>query len=94
MSRLTIDLTDHQHKSLKATAALEGKTIRQYVLERLFPGDAEGEQAMRELRTLLSAGICEGLAGRGSSKQVAEVLDDEVLGTASIEHVRAVGGRR
>ena len=42
MSRLTIDITDHQHQSLKARAALQGKTIRQYALERLFP-DPAGE---------------------------------------------------
>lgn len=78
MSRLTIDITEQQHQSLKATAALEGKTIKQYALERLFPGDADGEQAMRELKSLLNARIKEGLAGKVSSKQVAEVLDDEV----------------
>lgn len=78
MSRLTIDITEQQHQSLKATAALEGKTIKQYALERLFPGDADGEQAMQELKTLLNSRIKEGLAGKVSSKQIAEVLDDEV----------------
>ncbi|CAE6848672.1 hypothetical protein FHT07_000041 [Xanthomonas arboricola] len=29
MSRLTIDLNDQQHQSLKALAALQGKTIKQ-----------------------------------------------------------------
>lgn len=29
MSRLTIDLSDQQHQSLKALAALQGKTIKQ-----------------------------------------------------------------
>lgn len=38
MSRLTIDMTEQQHQSLKALAALEGKTIKQYTIERLFPG--------------------------------------------------------
>ena len=42
MSRLTIDISPEQHKSLKAMAALEGKTIRQYALERLFPHRAGG----------------------------------------------------
>ena len=37
MSRLTIDISDQQHQNLKALAALQGKTIRQYTLERLFP---------------------------------------------------------
>ena len=50
MSRLTIDITDQQHQSLKALAALQGKTIKQYALERLFPGDADADQAWQELK--------------------------------------------
>jgi hypothetical protein len=37
MSRLTIDVTEQQHQSLKVMAALQGKSIREYALERLFP---------------------------------------------------------
>lgn len=78
MSRLTIDVTEQQHQSLKALAALEGKTIKQYALERLFPGDADGGQALCELKNLLNARITEGLAGKVSGKQVGEILDDEL----------------
>jgi len=42
MSRLTIDMTDQQHQSLKAMDALQGKTIKQYALERLLPVQGEG----------------------------------------------------
>jgi hypothetical protein len=45
MSRLTIDISPEQHKSLKAMAALEGKTIRQYTLERLFPRGNEVQRS-------------------------------------------------
>ena len=62
MSRLTIDITDQQHQSLKALAALQGKTIRQYALERLFPADSKGDQAWQELKTLLGERIAEGLS--------------------------------
>ncbi|CAN7644661.1 hypothetical protein LJR104_004925 [Neorhizobium sp. LjRoot104] len=48
MSRLTIDMTDQQHQSLKALAALQGKSIKQYALERLFPGDIDGERAWED----------------------------------------------
>jgi hypothetical protein len=37
MGRLTIDLTDQQHRDLKAIAAIQGKTIKQFALERLLP---------------------------------------------------------
>ena len=78
MSRLTIDITDQQHQSLKALAALQGKTIKQYALERLFPGDIEGERAWEELKTLMNASISDGLAGKLSTKTVGEILDEEI----------------
>ncbi|TZG32927.1 antitoxin [Agrobacterium sp. B1(2019)] len=78
MSRLTIDITDQQHQSLKALAALQGKTIKQYALERLFPGDTDSERAWEELKTLMNMRVDEGLAGRLSTKTVGEILDEEI----------------
>ncbi|MFA7667763.1 MAG: antitoxin [Burkholderiaceae bacterium] len=75
MSRLTIDMTDQQHQSLKAMAALEGKTIKQYTLERLFPAD---DLAWQELKTVLTNRIRDGLAGQVSAKSVGEILDEEL----------------
>lgn len=78
MSRLTIDITTQQHQSLKALAALQGKTIKQYTLERLFPGDAGDDQAWQEMETLLRTRIEAGLAGEVSAKSVHEILDEEL----------------
>ncbi|MCJ2877606.1 antitoxin [Rhizobium pusense] len=78
MSRLTIDITDQQHQSLKALAALQGKTIKQYALERLFPGDADGDLAWQQLRSLLNDRIDESLAGQVSSRSVNAILDEEL----------------
>lgn len=78
MSRLTIDITDQQHQSLKALAALQGKTIKQYALERLFPGDIDGERAWEELKTLMNTRVNEGLAGKLSRKTVGDILDEEI----------------
>ncbi len=78
MSRLTIDLTDQQHQSLKALAALQGKTIKQYALERLFPGDADADQAWQELKTMLGNRINEGVAGKVSTTSISEILDEEL----------------
>jgi len=78
MSRLTIDMTDQQHQSLKALAVLQGKTIKQYVLEHLFPGDTDADQAWRELKTLLNDRINAGLAGEVSTKSVDEILGEEL----------------
>lgn len=78
MSRLTIDMNPRQHQNLKATAALEGKTIKQYALERLFPNDAGNEQAWRELKRLLQERIDAGLAGQVSTASIPEILDEEL----------------
>ena len=78
MSRLTIDMTDQQHQSLKAIAALQGKTIKQYTLERLFPGNVGEEQALHELKSILSERIKAGLAGEVSDKSVADSLNEEL----------------
>ena len=80
MSRLTIDITDQQHQSLKALAALQGKTIKQYALERLFPGDADADQAWQELKKLLGNRINNGLEGNVSTKSIEDILDDELSG--------------
>lgn len=78
MSRLTIDMTDQQHQSLKALAALQGKTIRQYALERLFPGDIEADQAWQDLKALLGDRIHAGLSGKVSDKSIDQILDEEL----------------
>ena len=78
MSRLTIDITRQQHQNLKALAALQGKTIKQYALERLFPGDANGDQAWQELKVILGERINDGLAGKVSTQSIGEVLDEEL----------------
>jgi hypothetical protein len=80
VSRLTIDITDQQHQSLKALAALQGKTIKQYALERLFPGDADADQAWQELKKLLGNRINNGLEGKVSTKSIGDILDDELSG--------------
>lgn len=78
MSRLTIDITDQQHQNLKALAALQGKTIKQYTLERLFSGDMGSDQAWQDLRAMLRVRIDAGLAGEVSDKSVHEILDEEL----------------
>lgn len=80
MSRLTIDITDQQHQSLKALAALQGKTIKQYAIERLFPGEADSDQAWQDLKSLLEQRIAAGLSGSVSTKSIGTIVDEELGG--------------
>jgi len=70
MSRLTIDVTAQQHQALKAMAALEGKSIKQFTLERLFPAEPSERPAMDEIRALL--------AERVAQAQRAEVVEGSI----------------
>jgi len=78
MSRLTIDLDVQQHQNLKAMAALQDKTIKQYAIERLFPAAAGEENAWRDLQALVAKRIGEGLSGAVSTQSIDEIVDEEL----------------
>ncbi|OSZ72110.1 antitoxin [Sphingomonas sp. IBVSS1] len=78
MSRLTIDITERQHQSLKALAALEGKTIKQYALERLFPAPVTGDADWQALRILIADRVQEGLDGKLSTTSIPAIVDEEM----------------
>lgn len=77
MSRLTIDISDDQHKTLKAAAALQGKSIKQYTLEQLFPANDDDDHAWDEFKTLIQKRIDDGLAGKVSTQTIIEIADEK-----------------
>lgn len=81
MSRLTVELTDEQHHQVKAMAALQGKSIKQYVLDKLFPADVSSDEqkAWDELRDLLEEGIV-AAEREGTSKRTIREITEGVLG--------------
>lgn len=84
MSRLTIDVTDQQHQALKAMAALQGKTIKEYAIEKLFPPASDEEQALKELKALLEQRIAEsrevGVVNLGLTEIAEEASDSQAVG--------------
>jgi len=74
MARLTIDMTNQEHQALKAMAALEGKTIKQFTLERLFSVDSSGPEALEPIKALL--------AERVAQAQRSELADGSVMEVA------------
>ena len=76
MSRLTIDVTDQQHQALKAMAALEGKSIKAFAIERLFPPVSNEEQAMQELKALLRTRLVEAERDGVVAKSAMEIAED------------------
>lgn len=75
MSRLTIDITEQQHQALKAMAALEGKTIKQFTLERLFQKGYSEKNQFDELKTLLASRVAEAQTGNTVEGSITEIAE-------------------
>ena len=75
MSRISIDVSPEEHRKLKAIAALQGKSMKDYLLEgKIDP--AEEDKALGELESLLDDRIANhrisGEKGRSSAKAILE----------------------
>jgi hypothetical protein len=78
MSRISIDVTLDEHQKLKALAALQGKSIKDYVIERTL-GAAEGteeEMALEALESFLNARIHGAKKGAVSRRTVGAIFKD------------------
>ena len=76
MSRISIDITEDEHKKLKAMAALRGQSIKDYVLERTLEADEADKDALLELEKLLNRRIKAAQAGSVSRKTASEVFTE------------------
>ena len=75
--RLSIEITREQHKKLKATAAMQGKSIKDYVLDQTLP-DNDEEAALTELETFLQPRIEEVMRGERSDKTVDQIVAETI----------------
>lgn len=75
--RLSIEITPEQHRHLKAVAALQGQTIKDYVLERTLPDMNSGDdEAFKKLETLLTSRVQSAKEGRISNKSVNDIFEE------------------
>jgi len=77
MSRLIVDISAEQHQVIKALAATEGKSIKDYVLEKILPTreDANTEAAWNELKSVLAQRIENAQAKGLSSRPITDIMD-------------------
>lgn len=78
MSRLSIELTPEQHQKIKAIAALNGSSIRDYVLQRILPSEDEEAAALKELEDFLAPRIQSAQSGETVST-TAQAVFEQVL---------------
>ena len=74
--RLTINVIEQQQQTLKAMAALEGKSIKRYAIERLFPSDEE--QALQQLKAMLLDRVAEAERGELDERSIAEIAEEAI----------------
>lgn len=75
--RLSIDITPEQHQHLKAAAALQGQSIKSYVLERALPQGNE-QEALNHLKAFLAPRADNAKAGKISTSSVDTIFDEEL----------------
>jgi hypothetical protein len=73
MSRIAIDITEDQHKKLKAMAALRGQTIKNYILEQTL-GARETDDVLLKLEKLIERRAQAAKAAALSRKTASDVF--------------------
>ena len=73
--RLSIEVTPAQHQLLKAAAALQGQSIKDYVLKRTLPQKDE-QEALQKLEDFLEPRINAANNGKLSTKSVDDIFDE------------------
>ncbi len=72
--RLSIEVTPEQHQLLKVAAALQGESIKDFVLKRTLP-DIEEQEALQKLEAFLLPRIKSANNGNISNESVNEIFD-------------------
>lgn len=75
--RLSIEITTEQHQFLKAAAAIQGKSIKNYVLECALP-TLEEQQAFQMLENLLAKRSERAILGEISEKSLDAIFDEQL----------------
>ena len=76
MSRISIDVTPEEHQRLKALAALQGKSMKEFVLASTLgaQGGSAAARDLAELEALLEQRLEETRAKGASTRTVADVF--------------------
>lgn len=81
MSRLSIEVTPEQHQLLKAMAALQGKSIKDFILDKVLPQQAEEQPqnySVKQLETLLQQRLTSAYNGKHSEQSVTDMFEQAI----------------
>lgn len=76
--RLSLDITPEQHQRLKVVAALNGQTMKDYVLGRVFSETSAQEEsdALRRLEAFLAPRLEEVNQGKFVDKSAMQIFEE------------------
>ncbi len=75
MSRLSIEISSKQHQHIKALAAMEGISIKEFVMDKLFANEDDEKQSWQKLQQFLTSRLEEAENGDISERSLAEITD-------------------
>lgn len=76
--RLSIELSPEQHYQIKAMAALQGKTIKELVLGRIF-GEAKGDaDAWEDFKVFMKERINEAKESEPTTGSFMEIFQERI----------------
>lgn len=80
MSRLVIDMSGEQHQQIKALAAMQGKSIKDFVLEQIFSKktDVKEQEAWKKLQNLLASRVADADNGAVSKKTFDQITEEAI----------------
>lgn len=79
MSRIVIDVSGEQHQKIKTLAALNGQSIKDFVLDKVLERNTSSdEQAWDDLKKVLVDRIQSAEKGELSGKTMLEIADEKV----------------
>jgi len=73
--RLTIEIPESQHQKIKALAALEGLSIKDYILEKALPMTEDELEALEDLKAYLAPRIAQAERGEFSTRTMAQIAE-------------------
>ena len=76
MSKISLEVTPDQHKRLKAVAALSGKSLKDYMLEKTLPVEDDEKAAMSELLEYLKPSIEQAERGEFVDESIDHIFQE------------------
>lgn len=73
--RLSVEISTEQHRRLKASVALNGQSMKDYVLSRTLP-DSDEQAALEDLESFLKPRLAAAKQGNFSDKSVDDIFDE------------------